>query len=217
METRQPSPATKVADTATLIPTHRQTLLALARRSIVQGLEVGRPLPVVPEEFEEPLRARRAVFVTLTTGGQLRGCIGHLEAIQPLVRDVADNAFAAAFRDPRFPPLTARELGTLRIEISVLTPATPLSFGSEAELLALIEPGRDGLILEVGAARGTFLPAVWESLPERRDFLRHLKLKAGLPPDYWSDRLRVSRYRTEAFGEGEVEGEAEGLRPSAWG
>ena len=134
------------AETFTLNPAHRQTLLALARHSIVQGLETGRPLPVAPEEFDEPLRARRAAFVTLTTGGRLRGCIGHLEAIQPLVRDVADNAFAAAFRDPRFPPLTTGELEDLQIEISVLTPATPLSFGSEAELLALIEPGRDGLI-----------------------------------------------------------------------
>lgn len=191
------------AENFTLNPAHRQALLALARRSIVQGLEVGRPLPVVPEAFDEPLRARRAAFVTLTIRGQLRGCIGHLEAIQPLARDVADNAFAAAFRDPRFPPLTARELGPLHIEISVLTPATPLSFSSETELLALIEPGRDGLILEAGTARGTFLPAVWESLPDRRDFLRHLKLKAGLPPGFWSDRLRVSRYRTEAFGESE--------------
>ena len=203
-----PSPPPQVEDIFTLDPRHRQTLLALARRSIVQGLETGRPLSVAPEEFDEPLRARRAAFVTLTTWGNLRGCIGHLEAIQPLVRDVADNAFAAAFRDPRFPPLAARELGPLQIEISVLTPATPLRFGSEAELLALIEPGRDGLILEAGAARGTFLPTVWESLPDRRDFLRHLKQKAGLPPDYWSDRLRVSRYRTEAFSEGDEAGES---------
>lgn len=188
-----------------LSPDQRQTLLAVARRSIAWGLREGRPLPVAPEEFPEPLRARRAAFVTLTVGGELRGCIGHLEARQPLVRDVADNAFAAAFRDPRFPPVAGWELERLRIGISVLTPATPLSFGSEAELLAQIEPGLDGLILEDGLARGTFLPSVWSSLPDRRDFLRHLKLKAGLPVDHWSERLRVSRYRTESFGQGEVE------------
>ena len=206
MQAQQPTEPMEVGGTFTLNPTQRQTLLALARRSIVRGLDEGRPLSVESADFDEALRARRATFVTLTIGGQLRGCIGHLEAIQSLVRDVSDNAFAAAFRDPRFPPLAARELEALQIEISVLTPATPLSFGSEAELLAQLEPGRDGLILEADAARGTFLPAVWESLPNRRDFLHHLKLKAGLPPDYWSDRLRVSRYRTEAFGEGEVEG-----------
>ncbi|MGB7551682.1 MAG: AmmeMemoRadiSam system protein A [Chromatiaceae bacterium] len=179
----------------------RQALLAVARRSIALGLEEGRPLRVHPEDYAAELRAQRAAFVTLLEFGQLRGCIGHLEPLQPLVKDVAENAFAAAFRDPRFPPVTARELEGLHIEISVLTPATPLSFGSEQELVALIEPGRDGLILEEGHARGTFLPSVWESLPDPRGFLRQLKRKAGLPEDYWSDRLQVSRYRTESFGE----------------
>lgn len=180
----------------------QRTLLGIARESIRLGLETGRPLRVQPLDYDEALRARGAAFVTLHIFGQLRGCIGHLEAMQPLVIDVADNAFAAAFRDPRFPPLAATELDRVHIEISVLTPAQPLSFSSEAELLALIEPGRDGLILEDGQARGTFLPAVWESLPDPKDFLRHLKLKAGLSPHYWSSSLRVSRYRTESFGEG---------------
>ena len=179
----------------------RQALLAVARRSIALGLEEGRPLRVNLEDYAADLRAQRAAFVTLQEFGQLRGCIGHLEARQPLVKDVAENAFAAAFRDPRFPPVTARELERLHIEISVLTPPTPLSFGSEQELFALIEPGRDGLILEEGLARGTFLPSVWESLPNPVDFLRQLKRKAGLPENYWSDRLRISRYRTESFGE----------------
>ena len=179
----------------------RQALLGVARRSIALGLEEGRPLRVNLEDYAAELRTQRGAFVTLQEFGQLRGCIGHLEARQPLVKDVAENAFAAAFRDPRFPPVTARELERLHIEISVLTPATPLSFGSEQELVTLIEPGRDGLILEEGLARGTFLPSVWESLPKPVDFLRHLKRKAGLPENYWSDRLRVSRYRTESFGE----------------
>ncbi len=117
-----------------------------------------------PEDYAAELRAQRAAFVTLLEFGQLRGCIGHLEALQPLVKDVAENAFAAAFRDPRFPPVTARELEGLHIGISVSTPATPLSFGSEQELVALIEPGRDGLILEEGHARGKF-PALPSGSP----------------------------------------------------
>jgi AmmeMemoRadiSam system protein A len=189
------------ADPGLLDGTQRRTLLALARQSIAHGLEHGRALRVDPADYPAELQARRAAFVTLETKGALRGCIGHLEAIQPLVQDVAENAFAAAFRDPRFPPLEPSELDLLAIEISVLTPAQPVSFDSEEELLSLIEPGLDGLILEAGAARGTFLPTVWSSLPDPRDFLRHLKTKAGLSCDYWSDEVRVLRYRTESFAE----------------
>ena len=193
-----PMPST---DPDSFDPSQRRALLALARQSVAHGLEQGCPLPVALSDYPTDLRARRATFVTLEAGGTLRGCIGHLEAVQPLVLDVAENAFAAAFRDPRFPPLTRPELARLAIEVSVLTPSQPLSFTSEEALLRMIEPGRDGLILEEGAARGTFLPTVWESLPEPRAFLRHLKQKAGLPPDHWSDRIRVRRYRTESFSE----------------
>jgi len=189
------------ADPDPLDPSQRRALLALARRSIECGLDQGCPLVVVLSDYATDLRARRAVFVTLETDRTLRGCIGHLEAIQPLVLDVAENAFAAAFRDPRFQPLTCPELSQLSIEISVLTPSQPLSFTSEEDLLQMIGPGRDGLVLEEGTARGTFLPTVWESLPEPRVFLRHLKQKAGLPPDHWSDRIQVRRYRTESFSE----------------
>ena len=182
-------------------PSQRRALLGLARQSIEHGLSYGRAMAVDPTGYSAELRAQRATFVTLETHGTLRGCIGHLEAIAPLVRDVADNAFAAAFRDPRFPPLRPAELPHLAIEISVLSVPQPLSFASEAELLAKIEPGVDGLILEDGSAHGTFLPTVWRSLPEPRDFLRHLKTKAGLSPDYWSDGMRIQRYRTESFAE----------------
>jgi hypothetical protein len=188
-------------DADLLDASQRRTLLELARASIAHGLTHGCPIKADPSRYAGDLQAERAAFVTLEKRGQLRGCIGHLEAIQPLVLDVAENAFAAAFRDPRFPPLTRPELEELAIEISVLSVALPLSFTSEEELLALLEPGRDGLILEAGAARGTFLPSVWESLPEPRDFLRHLKVKAGLRPDDWSDDIRVRRYRTESFSE----------------
>jgi AmmeMemoRadiSam system protein A len=188
-------------DSDPLDPSQRRSLLALARQSIEHGLRHGRPIAVDPTRYPAELQTQRAAFVTLHAHGALRGCIGHLQAVQPLVRDVADNAFAAAFRDPRFAPLRPSELPHLAIEISVLSTPLPVSFTSEEELLTVVEPGVDGLILEEGTARGTFLPTVWESLPEPRDFLRHLKLKAGLSPDFWSDNVRVQRYRTESFAE----------------
>ncbi len=179
----------------------RATLLRVARDSIARGLQAGEPLRVRVTDYPAALQALRASFVTLHTGQELRGCIGHLEAVQPLVEDVAENAFSAAFRDPRFPALGPAELGSLRIHISVLTEPEPLPCASEAELLTRLRPGRDGLILEAGARRGTFLPSVWESLPRPQEFLRHLKLKAGLPPDRWPAQMRVYRYETESFGE----------------
>jgi uncharacterized protein len=188
-------------ETMPLSPTDRATLLDLARRSMAHGLDLGTPSPVDPADYPESLQARRAAFVTLHLHGELRGCIGHLEAVQPLVRDVAENAYAAAFRDPRFPPLSRQELPALAVHISVLTPPEPMTFASEADLLAQIRPGIDGLILTEGRARGTFLPSVWESLAEPRDFLNHLKRKAGLPANHWSDWVRVERYTTESFGD----------------
>lgn len=189
------------SDSYLLDPSKRRSLLSLARQSIEHGLSDGRAMPVDPSSYPAELQAHRAAFVTLQTHGTLRGCIGHLTPIQPLVLDVAENAFAAAFRDPRFPALSPAELAHLTIEISVLSPPRPLTFASEEELLKKIEPGRDGLILEERGARATFLPKVWESLPEPRDFLRHLKKKAGLSPDHWSGDVRVQGYRTESFAE----------------
>jgi len=179
----------------------RQTLLDLARASIRHGLAHDGPLPVEPGEFAPPLRQQRAVFVTLQRQGQLRGCIGHLEASQALVKDVADNAYAAAFRDPRFPPLAAAEFDDLEVHISILSPPETLPVVSEADLLNQIRPGIDGLILEEGTHRGTFLPSVWDSLPQPAQFLAHLKLKAGLSPAHWSDGIRMARYTTESFGD----------------
>jgi AmmeMemoRadiSam system protein A len=184
---------------SSLAQAERQTLLDIARRSIRHGLDQGTALRLRPETFTPPLRAERACFVTLNHGGMLRGCIGHLEATLPLVEDVAENAFSAAFRDSRFPPLSEGEYHDLEIHISVLTPAEPLSFDSEIDLIGQIRPFQDGLILVEGIHRGTFLPSVWEQLPEPRDFLRHLKQKAGLPTDYWSQSLMAFRYETESF------------------
>jgi AmmeMemoRadiSam system protein A len=183
-----------------LSESQRAQLLELARRSIAYGLEHHRPLPVDARPappFDQP----GASFVTLHRRGQLRGCIGSLEAHRPLLADVAENAYAAAFRDPRFPPLQAAELPDLAIDVSVLSPPEPVPFEDQEDLMARIRPGVDGLILEDGERRGTFLPSVWQSLPTVPAFFAQLKLKAGLPVDHWSDTLRVWRYTTECFGD----------------
>jgi len=176
-------------------------LLALARESIAHGLKYGRAVEPASSEYDDNLKQSAACFVTLTESDNLRGCIGHLSAIQPLFEDVAENAFSAAFKDPRFPELREDELERIDIEISILTPSTPMEFTDEADLLAQIEEGIDGLILEDGYYRGTFLPTVWESLPDKQDFWKHLKMKAGLPVSHWSDTLKVSRYHTISFSE----------------
>ncbi|MFA6162974.1 MAG: AmmeMemoRadiSam system protein A [Methylobacter sp.] len=201
----------------------QQRLLDLAKLSIQHGLKTGSPLKINLAEYPEELTEKRATFVTLQKNHQLRGCIGMLEAVRPLAEDIAENAYAAAFNDPRFPPLQAYELDDLEIHLSLLTPAEPVSFTSEQDLISQLQPGIDGLILdepeiygvanqreqlppridgltlEKGRRRGTFLPSVWEQLPEPEQFLRHLKLKAGLPPDYWSKNIRIYRYRTEVI------------------
>ncbi|MGZ5031364.1 MAG: AmmeMemoRadiSam system protein A [Methylobacter sp.] len=178
---------------------NRQRLLELARGSIQHGLLTGSPIKVNLADFPEELTERCATFVTLQINHQLRGCIGMLKAVRPLAEDIAENAFLAAFKDPRFPPLAAHELDDLEIHLSILTPAEPMSFSSEQDLLSQLQPNIDGLILEEGPWHGTFLPSVWELLPKPEQFLRHLKQKAGLPPDYWSKDIRVYRYRTEAI------------------
>jgi len=177
----------------------RRLLLQVARDSIEQGLRSGKSLEVDPEDYAEALQSRRACFVTLRCSGALRGCVGALEPARPLVCDVAHNAHGAAFRDSRFPPLCADELAGLELQISVLSPLEPLGVQSEAELLARLEPGVDGLVLADGERRGTFLPAVWEQLPDAPDFLRELKRKAGLPLQGWDAAYRVWRYTTESF------------------
>lgn len=179
-------------------PRGARELIEVARASIETGLRTGRPLAPDPLAYPEPLRAVRASFVTLHREGGLRGCIGGLVALRPLVADVAEHAFAAAFRDPRFPPLSAHELGGLDVHVSILSPLEPLAFASEEDLVAQLRPGVDGLVLEAAGRRGTFLPAVWEAVPEPREFLRELKRKAGLAPDFWSGAVRVQRYTVES-------------------
>jgi len=186
---------------APLAPAQRACLIEVARRSIETGLQTGQPLVVIPSEYHRDLKAVRASFVTLQTNGKLRGCIGHLDAVQPVVVDVAENAFAAAFRDPRFAPLTAEEWPGVSVHLSLLTTPRPMHFEDEADLLGQLRPGEDGLVLQDGPNRGTFLPSVWDSLPEPAAFLAHLKQKAGLAANHWSPRVEVLRYRTESFGD----------------
>ncbi len=175
----------------------QQQLLELAKSSIRQGLQTGKPLKINLSDYQAALIEPRATFVTLHRNQQLRGCMGVLEAIRPLAEDISENAFSAAFKDPRFPALETDEFDDLEIHLSLLTPAEPVSFTSEQDLLSQLKPGIDGLIFQDGYRRATFLPSVWESLPKPDQFLRHLKQKAGLAPDYWSNNIKVFRYRTE--------------------
>lgn len=186
-----------------MIPSTEQALLlALARESVRRAITGAAPLEVegcrVPPALQEP----RACFVTLTRGGQLRGCIGTLEARRPLWQAVVGNARTAATRDSRFAPVSPTELPDLEIEVSVLTPLEPLDFRSPEELLARLVPGRDGVCLEIGPRRATFLPQVWEKLPDKERFLEQLALKAGTPRDAWRQPgARVLTYRVEHFHE----------------
>lgn len=180
----------------------RQTLLDIARRSIEHGLRHEHRALSMDIDYPPALAAPRASFVTLKIGNELRGCIGSLEPMRPLAQDVHENAYSAAFRDPRFQPLTTSEWPGLRLSLSILSLPEPLTANSEAELLLALRPGIDGVILEYGQRRGTFLPAVWESLNEPREFMRQLKLKTGLPADFWSDALRVYRYTATHIEEG---------------
>lgn len=180
-----------------MTPAQKQHLLNLARRSIEHGVQTGRPLQHQESDLE--LQQPGACFVTLNLAGELRGCIGSLQPHRPLADDVVDNAFSAAFRDPRFPPVTARELPVLDIHISILSPTQPMHFSSEQDLLRQLRPGIDGLVLQDGQHRGTFLPQVWEALPTPEEFLSQLKRKAGLPISHWSPTIRVERYTVESI------------------
>lgn len=178
----------------------QELLLDIAEASIRHGLNYGRPLSISLKDYPERLREPGASFVTLNRNEQLRGCIGSLSPHRALAEDVAENAYAAAFSDPRFAPLSEAELPGLDIHISILSAAEAMRFRNEEDLLQQLRPGVDGLIMEDGFRRGTFLPSVWEQLPSPELFLRHLKQKAGLPADYWSDSIQVSRYTTHGFG-----------------
>ena len=174
-------------------------LLKVADSAIKFGLENDKAPKIVLEDYSEKLRANGASFVTLEIEGNLRGCVGTLESYQPLVQDIAQNGYAAAFEDNRFESLTVGEYVKLTKYISILSASTEISFLSEEDLLKKIRPGIDGLILMDKGYQGTFLPSVWEELAEPKLFLQHLKLKAGLPKDYWSKTLKVKKYTVKVI------------------
>ncbi|MDT3735729.1 MAG: AmmeMemoRadiSam system protein A [Denitratisoma sp.] len=173
-------------------------LLRLARAAI--GERLGQP--AAADASHARLHDPGATFVTLTQQGNLRGCIGSLEAHRPLAQDVRENALAAAFRDPRFTPLSAGEFEFTSVEVSLLTPALPLAFRDEADFMAQLRPGVDGIVFQYGRHRSTFLPQVWESLPEPQQFMQQLKRKAGLPPNFWHEEVSISRYEVTKWKEG---------------
>jgi AmmeMemoRadiSam system protein A len=174
-----------------------EQLVQLAREVIAH--ELGGPPPVRPRGawFEAP----SATFVTVTRHGQLHGCIGSIAPRRPLAEDVEGNAMAAAFMDPRSPRFQADWLPELGVEVTLLSPLAKLTFTSEADLLSQLVPFEDGLVLRYGYQRGTFLPQVWNNLPDPREFLEELKQKAGLTPGFWADGVEVDRFRVQKWGD----------------
>lgn len=179
----------------------QRRLLTLARDSIAHGLATRRPLAVRAEDWPAPLWSSRATFVTLTREGRLRGCRGRIDAVQPLAQDVAVSAVQAALDDPRFAPVTASELPDVQIAIAVLTSPEALHVADFEALGATLQPRRDGLLVIAGEHRATFLPKVWEQLPEPESFLAALWEKAGLRPGIWPENIRIERYAAIDFGE----------------
>ena len=177
-------------------PERGNILLSIARKEVLSAFGHKISTMADPAWLEET----GSCFVTLTINGTLRGCIGSLKATRPLGQDLRQNARAAAFSDPRFPPVVFEELESLRFEVSLLSDLIPMEVGGEEETLCQLHPGM-GLVLETGYHRGTFLPQVWEQLPSPREFLKQLKLKAGLPGDYWDASLRLLSYSVEKWKE----------------
>ncbi len=174
-------------------------LLPIARAAISQVLNV----PHAADETAPWLAEHGACFVTLTQSGELRGCIGTLQAHRPLIADVKSNAVSAALRDPRFAPLTVEELDITIIEVSLLSTTQGMRVRDEADALAQLRPGVDGIIFEFDGYRSTFLPQVWESLTQPHQFLAQLKRKAGLADDFWAEGIKLSRYTVTKWSEKE--------------
>jgi len=193
--TQQESTGEKEESTDPLNPEEQQYLLKLARDTSEEHVRNNKTLE--PSTDNPKLKEKKGTFVTLEKDGQLRGCIGHIQAVQELYLDVRDNAISAATHDPRFPAVTAEELESIKIEVSVLT--TPKEITADE-----IQPGTDGIILEVGAYGATYLPQVWEQIPEKEEFLASLCRKAGVPVESWKrPEVKIKRYRVQAFKESE--------------
>jgi AmmeMemoRadiSam system protein A len=185
-----------------LTPEEKQILLQLARQALETGVR-GLPLPALDQAALSPtLRAGGASFVTLTINGELRGCIGALEPYQALAEDVREHAVAAALEDYRFPQVQEGELARIEVEVSRLTVPVPLDYNGPDDLLAKLHPGVDGVILRDGFRRSTFLPQVWEKIPDKASFLSNLCYKMGAAPDTWRRKhLDVLIYQVEEFHE----------------
>lgn len=176
-----------------------EILLPIARAAIAHALNAPHPVDTSAPWLAE----HGASFVTLTQSGELRGCIGSLQAHRPLLDDVRGNAVSAALRDPRFAPLSAEELDITTVEVSLLSETQPMTVRDEADALAQLRPHVDGVIFEYGRYRSTFLPQVWEDLARPRDFLALLRRKAGLPDDFWAEGVKLSRYTVSKWSEKE--------------
>jgi len=177
-------------------------LISLARETIEAHLRGEGTRPTTERPFPDKFSVKRGTFVTLTMDGGLRGCIGHIIPRETIVEGVQENAINAAFRDPRFQPLTAREWDRVHVEVSILTDPRPLPYDGAEDLLQKLRPGVDGVILRKGMYQATFLPQVWDQLSRKEDFLTHLCMKAGLDGDAWKrEPLEVSTYQVQAFEE----------------
>lgn len=175
---------------------NKDSLLEIVRESLNAAVTRHEPYQPEREKFNDVLFNKGASFVTLRKGGMLRGCIGSPLPLKAIAVDLADNAYAAAMNDNRFKPLSADELKHLDFTIALLTNFEAIEFNSQEDLLSKIKPGIDGLLIKDGEREGLFLPAVWKELPDRQEFITQLKIKAGLSPSYWSDKIKIFRFRT---------------------
>lgn len=178
-----------------------RTLLQIARTAIARALKITAWTDESVDLSAQWLQQTGATFITLTYDERLRGCIGSLQANQPLIENVRSNAVSAALHDTRFLPVTIEELESISIEVSLLSALQPIRFASESDALRQLRPGMDGIMLEYGIYRSTFLPQVWDSLPQPREFLAQLKVKAGLYADFWDGNLQLSRYTVQKWRE----------------
>ncbi|MDT8281337.1 MAG: AmmeMemoRadiSam system protein A [Gammaproteobacteria bacterium] len=182
-------------------------LLRIARDSIAQALGVTHSTNKTLTQSNPWLQKKGACFITLTQSGQLRGCIGTLQAHRTLFDDVQANAKAAAFNDTRFQPLSVGEFNETQVEVSLLSTTQNMHFSSEQEALAQLQPDIDGIVFEYGSYRSTFLPQVWQQLPDSQQFMAHLKQKAGLPVNFWADEVKLSRYTVTKWKESDFAAE----------
>ena len=181
-------------DDRALLQEQGARILRAAMQTVGYGIKNGKPPKLDLPSFPAELQDNRATFVTINKNGQLRGCIGTIQAYQPLITDLVENAFKAAMKDPRFPPTQEDEAGALEISVSLLSPMSEMTFSDEADLLSQLRPRQDGLIISDQGKRSVFLPQVWDSIPDAKSFLTRLKQKAGLAADHWSGDFQAWRF-----------------------